>query len=180
MSPPSRKTWSQLARLSNKECKYDSTTTGASSKQAINTAYQEPPIRKRRKTNLPQECTACPHHHEKPGLSRPDCRTRNASTIQQRRVLHRKGRSSRSSRSTRRPYVYPRIERGKVSHVRKGPQSRNGLKFVAQKNRPHQSPKTSEHAIERSRNWTPELYDEGDYTHMRSMSVWKAMPSPIH
>ena len=31
-----------------------------------------------RKTNLPQKLHACPKHHEKPRLGRPDCQTRHA------------------------------------------------------------------------------------------------------
>ena len=48
----------------------------------VHTAYWEFPIRKRRQTNLPQERAACSYYHEEPGLSRPDCGTRHASSAQ--------------------------------------------------------------------------------------------------
>ena len=47
-----------------------------------NTTYRECPIRKRRRTNLPQERVACSYYHEEPGFGQLDCWTGNASSLQ--------------------------------------------------------------------------------------------------
>ena len=98
------------------------------------------PIRELWQTNLPQERYACPNPHTKYDLSRRDSGARNASVVQQWRVLCWSRRLACCSRLTRRSNVHARIERGEVGHVCKRHQNRNQPEIVVQENRPYQSP----------------------------------------
>ena len=85
-----------------------------------------------------QECLARAHNNKEFGLGWPNRGARHASSLQQRRLLHR-------------------LERGKIIHVRRRCQNRDKHRVVAQANRPHKPPTASHDTIEGSRNLTSGL-----------------------
>ena len=120
-----------------------------------------------------------PPSQKKIGFGRPNCGARHASSLQRRRLLHRERWPSHNQGTERRLIIHPRLERGKIVHVRQRSQNRDKHQVVSQENRPRKPPTASQNAIKGSRNRTSGLQFETSRPSMRSMPARKTTSTTI-
>ena len=101
------------------------------------------------------------------------------NSLQQRKLLYRERWPTHSQGTERLSLIHPRLERGKIGHVRQRSQNGDKHRVMAQANQPHKPPTTPRDAIEGSHNRTSDLRFEMSRPSMQSMPTRKTTSTSI-